>query len=120
MLDSLLTLAMAPPPGGQGGESPQSPFFMFGWIAIMIAIFYVMIIRPQRRKDKERQELLKQVKTGDRILFSGGIIGIVSNVKEKTLVVKVAEKTKVEILRGAVSQVLSSGELPADVDQDKS
>lgn len=109
-------LAMAPPPGGASGQPGQSPMFMFGWIAIMFAIFYIMIIRPQRRKEKERQDLLKAVKSGDRVLFAGGIIGICTNVKEKTLVVKVSDKVKMEILRGAVNSVLKADELPADVD----
>ncbi|MGA1193137.1 MAG: preprotein translocase subunit YajC [Kiritimatiellia bacterium] len=111
-------LAMAPPPGG-GGEQPSGTFF-FGWIAIMIAIFYVMIIRPQRRRDKERQDLLKNIKSGDRVLFSGGMIGIVSNAKEKTFTIKIAEKTKVEVLRGAVTQVLDKESLPADLDPELS
>jgi len=111
-------LAMAPPPG-QGGEAPSSGFF-FGWIAIMIAIFYVMIIRPQRRREKERQDLLKNIKSGDRVLFSGGIIGIVANVKEKTFTIKVGEKAKLEVLRGAVTQILDKSELPADLDPELS
>lgn len=120
MSNTLLTfIAMAPPPGGSPGEQPSGTFF-FGWIAIMIAIFYVMIIRPQRRRDKERQDLLKNIKTGDRVLFSGGMIGIVTNAKEKTFVIKIAEKTKVEVLRGAVTQVLDSNSLPADLDPELS
>ena len=79
---------------------------------------YLMLIRPQRRKEKERQALLSAVKSGDRVLFGGGIIGIVANVKEKTLVIKVGEKNRLEVIRGAVTQVLDKGELPADVDQD--
>jgi len=112
------TLAMAPQPG-QSGEQTSSTFF-FGWIAIMIAIFYVMIIRPQRRREKERQDLLKNIKTGDRVLFSGGIIGIVANVKEKTFTIKIGEKSKVEVLRGAVTQILDKTELPADLDPELS
>ncbi|MCS6771125.1 MAG: preprotein translocase subunit YajC [Kiritimatiellae bacterium] len=108
-------LAMAPPPGA---ESEQSPLFMFGWLAIMLLLFYVMLIRPQRRREKERQEMLSKIKTGDRVLFAGGIIGIVSNVKEKSVVIRVAEKTKLEVVKGAINQVLASGELPADVDQE--
>ena len=118
MLQSLSILAMGPPPGGATGAPAQSPMFMFGWLAIMIAMFYFMLIRPQRRREKERQALLAAVKSGDRVLFGGGIIGIVANVKEKTLVVKVGDKMKLEVIRGAVTQVLEKGELPADVDQD--
>ncbi len=116
MTSTLLFLAMAPTPAG--GQNPQSPVFMFGWMAIMIALFYFMLIRPQRRREKERQALLSAVKSGDRVLFAGGIIGVVANVKEKTLVVKVGDKQKLEVIRGAVTQVLEKGELPADVDQE--
>lgn len=111
-------IAMAPPAGAEGQQ--QSPIFMFGWLAIMLVLFYMMLIRPQRRREKERQALLSKIKSGDRVLFCGGMIGIVANVKEKTCVIKLGEKNKVEIIRGAVNQVLDSGELPADVDQDLS
>lgn len=116
MLHALTILAMGAPGGGEGAQ--QSPLFMPIWLAIMLALFYVMLIRPQRRREKERQELLSKIKSGDRVLFAGGLIGIVTNVKEKTYVVKVADKTKVEVVRSAVTQVLDKGELPADVDQD--
>ena len=119
MLNTLTILAMAPAPGG-AGQTAQSPMFMFGWLAIMIALFYFMLIRPQRRREKERLQLLEAIKTGDRVLFAGGLIGVVTNVKEKTYVIKVADKTKVEVVRGAVTQVLAKGELPADVDQEPS
>ena len=118
MLSALTIVAMAG--GGGAGGSQQSPLFMFGWLAIMLALFYVMLIRPQRRREKERQDLLSRIKSGDRVLFSGGIVGIVTNVKDKTYVIKVADKTKIEVVRSAVSQVLDKGELPADVDQDVS
>ena len=118
MMSSLI-LAMAAPAGGAPGQTPQSPMFMFGWLAIMIALFYFMLIRPQRRREKERQQLLSAIKSGDRVLFGGGIIGIVANVKDKTYVIKVGDKVKLEVVRGAVTQVLDKGELPADVDQDQ-
>jgi len=113
MESMMMVIAMGPPPGAEG---QQSPLFMFGWLGIMLALFYMMLIRPQRRREKERQDMLSKLKTGDRVLFSGGMIGVIANVKEKTYVIKVAEKTKVEVVRGAVSQVLDKGELPADVD----
>ncbi len=119
MLNTFLFLAMGQPAGGPG-QPVQSPFFSLGFMAIMIALFYFMLIRPQRRREKERLQLLEAIKTGDRVLFAGGLIGVVTNVKEKTYVIKVADKTKVEVVRGAVTQVLGKGELPADVDQEPS
>lgn len=114
MMDLPAILAMAPPPGG-GGGSQQSSVFMFVWLGLMVGLFYFMLIRPQKRREKERQALLGAVKTGDRVLFAGGLLGVVANVKDKTLIVKIADGVKVEIVRSAVSQVLEKGEV-ADKD----
>ena len=104
-------IAMATPPAGQGaGNSMQ--FFPF--MIIMFGILYFMLIRPQQRKEKERREMIKNVKSGDRILFAGGILGSVVNVKESILVVKIADNVKVEISRGAVARVLEKGETVSD------
>jgi len=109
MTMNLVTLAMAGAPGGQGGQG-GSPGFMIGWLVLMVGIFYFMLIRPQQRQAKERRALLENIKSGDRVIFSGGIIGIVTNVKDKILVVKIADNVKVDVIRGAVSQVLAKDE----------
>jgi len=102
--------------GGGGAETDQSPAFMFGWLALMILIFYFILIRPQQRREKERRALLEAVKSGDRVLFGGGVIGVVTNVGERTFTIKIADKVKVEVIRGAVTQVLDkSEEVPADL-----
>ena len=106
---------MGAPAAGGTGAAPQSSMFMFVWLGLMVALFYFMLIRPQKRREKERQALLGAVKTGDRVLFAGGLLGVVANVKEKTLIVKIADGVKVEIVRSAVSQVLDKGEV-ADKD----
>ena len=105
-------LAMAQPQQGAGADAGQSGAFMFIWLGLMVALFYFMLIRPQKRREKERQELLSAVKTGDRVLFAGGFLGVVANVKDKTLVVKIADNVKVEIVRAAGSQVLDKGAAP--------
>ena len=110
MLANLLTIAMGAAPGGAGQE--QSPLYSFGMIAIMIVIFYFMLIRPQQRREKERRSMMDSVKSGDRVAFSGGILGVVTNVKEKTLMIKVADNVKIEVSRAAVTQVLEKGEQP--------
>jgi len=73
------------------------------------------MIRPQRRREKERRELISAVKTGQRVLLTSGILGEVSNVKEKTLIVRVAEKTKIEVLKSAVSQIIEKGDTPEEI-----
>lgn len=101
--------------GGQGGQQ-SSPVMMIGWLVIMVGLFYFMMIRPQQRKEKERRALIAGVKSGDRVVFGGGLIGTVANVKETVLVVKVAENTKLEVLRASVTRVIQKDEdLGADV-----
>ncbi|MGE4489243.1 MAG: preprotein translocase subunit YajC [Kiritimatiellales bacterium] len=109
-------IAMAPPPGANGEAGQPSPVFTIGWLVFMVAIFYFVMIRPQRRREKERQSLIAAVKSGNRVLLTSGIIGEITAVKDKTLMVLIAEKTKIEVLKSAVSQVLEEkDDLPAEV-----
>ena len=89
---------------------------MIGYMAIIFAIFYFLVIMPQRRREKERKKLLAALKTGDRIVFSGGMLGSVVNVKDHTVVVKVADNVKIEILRGAVLRILEDDAALGTVD----
>jgi preprotein translocase subunit YajC len=79
---------------------------------LVFGIFYFMMIRPQQRKEKERQKLISELRAGQRILFGGGLIGTVAEVKEHSFMVEVSPKVMIEIARGAVSRVLSSDEKP--------
>lgn len=101
-------IAMAPPQGGQGGGEIYSTLIMFG---LIIAIFYFMIIRPQQKRQKEREALLGQIKKGDKIITAGGIHGDVIGVDEKTLLIEIADKVKVKIERNSISVVNKQGEV---------
>lgn len=111
--DYLIT-AMMGSPQGQGGSS----LGMFVPMIIIFGIFYFMLIRPQQRKEKERRAMIDNVKSGDKVLFSGGILGTITNTKENTLMVKIADGVKVEVARGAVQKVVDKGE-KISVDDDK-
>ncbi len=106
MTTSLITLAMGGLPGGEGQGQQSSPVMLIGWVVIMVALFYFMMIRPQQRKEKERKALIANVKSGDRVIFGGGLVGVVANAKDKVFVVKIADNTKIEVLKGAVTRVL--------------
>ena len=109
-----LTIAQATPAAPAG-----SPFQFPIMMVILFAIMYFMMIRPQRRKEKERKAMIASVKTGTRILLTSGILGEIINVKETTLVVKISDNTKVEVVRGAISQVLEKDETPNDIEPSK-
>jgi preprotein translocase subunit YajC len=101
---------MMSPPGGAEGQGGGNPLGMLYLIVIMSLLFYFALIRPQRRMEKERKKMIDEVKSGDRVMFSGGILGVVTNAKETTFVVKIADNVKIEVAKSAVSKVLDKGE----------
>lgn len=103
--ESVTILAQAAP-GGPGGLFGNPMVFML----LLFAILYFMMIRPQQRKEKERREMIKNIKTGDKVVFAGGLIGSVANVKEHIFVIKIADNVKIDVARGAVTRVLDKGE----------
>ncbi len=110
-----LTIAEAAPAAAPGGSPLQFPIMM----VILFAIMYFMMIRPQKRREKARKEMIASVKTGSRVLLTSGIMGEIVNVKESTLMVRIAENTKVEVVRAAISQVLEKGETPTEIEPAK-
>ncbi len=106
MASFMLFLAQADAPAGVGGLMGNPMVF----IGLMFAMFYFMIIRPQNRKEKARKTLISELKTGARVIFGGGLMGTVTNVKDDTFVIKIADNVKVEVLRDSVSRVLEKGE----------
>ena len=104
MLD-LLAMAPATPPGTE--PNPQGQMLqMVGMFAILGVMFYFLLIRPQQKQRKEQENMIKNVKSGDRILTTGGIYGIVTNVKEKSLMLKIADNVKIEIAKSAIGSVI--------------
>jgi preprotein translocase subunit YajC len=95
-------LAMGAPASSNGQATPLL-MQVFPFILMAFVMYFVMI-RPQQKRAKEHEALLKSVKSGDHIVTSGGIVGVVIGVKEKTLSVRSAE-TKLEILKSAITTV---------------
>ena len=105
----LLIYAMAPQ-SGQGGNpegSLISTLIMFG---LIILIFYFMILRPQQKRQKERQKLLDGVKKGDKITTIGGVHATVLGVEEKTVLIQIADNVKVKLEKSAVSSITKAAE----------
>ena len=99
----LLAQAPAPSPAGAGsGLISMLPF-----VFIFVIMYYVML-RPQMRRQKEQARLVSSLKTGDRVVTASGIHGLISNVKDKTVIVKVADNVKLEMEKTAVTNVVKS------------
>ncbi len=108
MIHNLMFLAMGTPPAGQGGGG--STMGMWLPIIAIFAIMYFLIFRPQAKKQKEQRMMIDALKKGDKVVTTGGIFGQIVGVKEKegTIIVKVAENTKIEMSRASIAKVLGS------------
>ena len=104
--------AMGPPQSPPGTQAnPKAQMMQMVLMLVMFGVvFYLIAIRPQQKRAKEQANMLKSVKAGDKILTSGGIVGVVVSVKEKTLSIRSAD-SKMEITKSAIAEITErSGE----------
>ena len=80
--------------------------------AFIFIIFYFLLIRPQQKRQKEHQKLLSNLKTGDKVITTSGIHGLIANVKETTFLVKIADNVKIEVDKNAIASVSKSVDQP--------
>ncbi|MFA6379136.1 MAG: preprotein translocase subunit YajC [Candidatus Omnitrophota bacterium] len=88
-----------------GTENTINPLAMMIPYALIFAIFYFLVIKPQKQKQNEFQKMLNALKKNDDIVTSGGIHGTIVNIKETTLVIRIDENVKIEIDRSAVARI---------------
>ncbi|MDR0628279.1 MAG: preprotein translocase subunit YajC [Treponema sp.] len=113
MKSFVLSLLLGAPDAAAAGAGPGSFISTLVPFAMIIAIFYFLIIRPQNKKQKETQRMLSALKKGDKITTIGGIHGVIQSVKDHSVIVKVDDDTKIEFSRSAVSGI----EAPAREDK---
>ena len=96
--------------GGASSQGGGNFFMQILPLLLIIPIFYLFLIRPQQKKQKEHQRMLSELKRGDRVVTSSGIIGSIWGIdeKENKIVLKVGEDTKIEFLRSAIAGKMES------------
>lgn len=96
MLKLTHVLAQVPP--------QASPFLAFMPLVLMFVIFYFLLIRPQQKRQKELNQMIQNLKKGERITTAGGLIGTVASIQNDYVILKVGEsETKVEVLKSAIT-----------------
>src|SRR5437016_11458556 len=105
MLQTILAQAQIAAPQQVPGGGIGS--FFVPLIFIFIIMYFVMI-RPQKKRQQQQQRLITSLKTGDRVVTNAGIHGLIANVKETTVIVKVADNVKIEMEKSAISNVLKT------------
>jgi preprotein translocase subunit YajC len=94
----------ARPQGGVGMFTALLPFLL------VFVIFYLLIVMPQRKKQKKHMTMVEQLKPGDRLITSGGIYGTVMGVQPDRIELKVAANVKIDITKSAVAVILGQGQ----------
>ena len=92
----------APAPGPAGGFGFFVPFIF------IFIIMYFMLFRPQKKRQQEQKRLIAALKTGDKVVTNAGIHGLIANVKETTVMLKVADNVKIELEKSAITNVLKT------------
>jgi len=85
----------------------------------MGVLFYFLLIRPQQKRRKQHEQLLANLKTGDKVVTSSGIHGLIANVKDTTFLLKVADNVKIEVDKSAIAGVEKSAEPKASASEAK-
>jgi preprotein translocase subunit YajC len=71
-------------------------------LILIFVIFYFLLIRPQRTKEKQHQQMLSALSKNDEVITSGGIHGTIVNVKDKTLIIRIDDQVKIEVEKGFI------------------
>jgi len=93
----------------QGGAQAGSPFMSIGMMVAIFAIFYFLLIRPQKQQQKKLAQRISTLKKGDKVIVSGGIIAEYISEKEggRLAIVKIGEDTKIEVIKSSISAVVT-------------
>lgn len=86
----------------QGGLGALSGFLP---MVLIIGVFYLLLIRPQQKRQKELQQTIAELKAGDRVVTTGGIIGIITTVRDTSFIIRSADKSMLEIARSAIAGI---------------
>lgn len=101
-------------PGGAAPAVGESPLFFLAPLGVIMVLYFVMILGPERRRQKEKQQQIGALKKNDKVLTIGGIYGVVANVKpgEEELVLKIDEDkdVKIRVAKSSIAQVLAAKE----------
>ena len=89
-----------PPAGGEGGTGQWTPII---FLVVLFGIFYFLLIRPQRRKQKEHQSMVEELTRGEKVITAGGIYGQIESINEESVVLKIESGTTIRVARSSIA-----------------
>ncbi len=101
-----IVFASAIPPGGSGTGAVAMQLMFF---AAIFAVFYFLLIRPQQKQRRDREQMLGAIKRGDRVVTTSGLHGTVTGLSEHTITLRVSDQVKLEFDRASVGRIVTVG-----------
>lgn len=101
-------IAYAMGPNPQGAQGQGSGLMGFLPLVLIFVIFYFLLIRPQQKQAKKHKEMLENLKKGDKVITSGGEFGVIEEVRDNTVLVKIAENVKVKYGKAYIAALRQS------------
>ena len=83
-------------------QNPNSTWYMIAFLVVIFALFYFVMIRPQRRRMKNQQTMMSSLQKGDKVITAGGIYGTIDSVREDSVVIKVEPGVMLRVAKGSV------------------
>ncbi|RPI29686.1 MAG: preprotein translocase subunit YajC [Acidobacteria bacterium] len=94
-------------------QSPSAGILSLMPILLIFVIFYLLIYRPMRKRQRMQEEMITSLKNGDKVITNGGIYGTVAGLKDHTLLLKVSDTVKIEVAKNAIASLQSTPKEPA-------
>jgi len=107
----LRTLFALAGPARDGEPNPMASLVMMG---LIFAVFYFVLILPMRRKQKKLESLVKELKTGDKVVLNSGIFGTIVGVDDEAFQLRIDDKTRIKVLKSAVAGLQPTPGAPAE------
>ena len=101
LLISLISIGGCAPAGENGGgEGSMVPMIVF--LVLIFGMLYFVMIRPQRKRQKEHQQLMEELKKGDRVITAGGVYGVIESLSEDSIVLKIESGATMRVTKGSI------------------
>jgi preprotein translocase subunit YajC len=111
--------AEAPANGAAEGAAPEGCYMQLGMLALMVLVFYFLLIRPQQKRERERETMLKALKRGAVVRTTGGVRGEITDINDRDVTLLISDKVKVNVLRSHIAGAEGADEAGAGGKVDK-
>ncbi len=90
-------------PAPAGAEEGGFDWSLIIFLVLIFGVFYFLLIRPQRRRQREHQELVQELQKGDKVITAGGIYGVIESISDESVVLKIEAGSTIRVAKGSVS-----------------